>query len=107
MFTNTTPVGAYRGAGRPEANYYMERLVDTAAAEMGIDRVELRRRNHIPPEAMPYKSPNGTTYDSGDFTALLRPGACARRLGRLCRRARPRAGRAADCAASASATISN
>ena len=47
VFTNTTPVGAYRGAGRPEANYYMERLVDTAAREMGIDRVELRRRNHI------------------------------------------------------------
>jgi aerobic carbon-monoxide dehydrogenase large subunit len=70
-FTNTTPVGAYRGAGRPEANYYMERLVETAAAEMGIDRVELRRRNHIPPEAMPYKAPNGTTYDSGDFTNLL------------------------------------
>src|SRR5215471_528200 len=70
-FTNTTPVGAYRGAGRPEANYYMERLVDTAAAEMGIDRVELRRKNHIPPEAMPYKAPNGTTYDSGDFTNLL------------------------------------
>jgi len=71
VFTTTTPVGAYRGAGRPEANYYMERLVDAAAAEMGIDRVELRRRNHIPPEAMPYKSPNGTTYDSGDFTNLL------------------------------------
>src|SRR6266481_4261411 len=71
VFTNTTPVGAYRGAGRPEANYYMERLVDTAAVETGIDRVELRRRNHIPPEAMPYKSPNGNTYDSGDFTALL------------------------------------
>jgi aerobic carbon-monoxide dehydrogenase large subunit len=71
VFTNTTPVGAYRGAGRPEANYYMERLVDTAAREMGIDRVELRRRNHIPPEAMPYKAPNGTTYDSGDFTNLL------------------------------------
>ena len=71
VFTNTTPVGAYRGAGRPEANYYMERLVDAAAAEMGIDRVELRRRNHIPPEAMPYKAPNGTTYDSGDFTNLL------------------------------------
>jgi aerobic carbon-monoxide dehydrogenase large subunit len=70
-FTNTTPVGAYRGAGRPEANYYMERLVDAAAAEMGIDPVELRRRNHIPPEAMPYKAPNGTTYDSGDFTNLL------------------------------------
>src|SRR6266581_567718 len=71
VFTNTTPVGAYRGAGRPEANYYMERLVEAAAAETGIDRVELRRRNHIPPGAMPYKSPNGTTYDSGDFTNLL------------------------------------
>lgn len=71
VFTNTTPVGAYRGAGRPEANYYMERLVDTAAREMGIDQLELRRRNHIPREAMPYKSPNGTTYDSGDFTNLL------------------------------------
>jgi carbon-monoxide dehydrogenase large subunit len=67
VFTNTTPVGA----GRPEANYYMERLVDTAAAEMGIDRVELRRRNHISPETMPYKAPNGTTYNSGDFTNLL------------------------------------
>ena len=71
VFTNTTPVGAYRGAGRPEANYYMERVVDAAAAEMGINRVELRRRNHIPPEAMPYQAPNGTTYDSGDFTNLL------------------------------------
>ena len=71
VFTNTTPVGAYRGAGRPEANYYMERLVDTAAREIGIDPVELRRRNHIRPEDMPYKAPNGTTYDSGDFTNLL------------------------------------
>ena len=51
VFTNTTPIGAYRGAGRPEGNYYMERLIDTAAREMGIDRVELRRRNHIAPEA--------------------------------------------------------
>jgi aerobic carbon-monoxide dehydrogenase large subunit len=71
VFTNTTPIGAYRGAGRPEANYYMERLVDTASREMGIDQVELRRKNHIPPAAMPYKAPNGTTYDSGDFTTLL------------------------------------
>src|SRR5215831_6025256 len=71
VFTNTTPVGAYRGAGRPEANYYMERLVDTAAREMGINQVELRRKNHIPPDAMPYKAPNGTTYDSGDFSNLL------------------------------------
>jgi carbon-monoxide dehydrogenase large subunit len=71
VFSNTTPVGAYRGAGRPEANYYMERLIDHAAAETGIDRVALRRRNHIPPEAMPYRSPNGHTYDSGEFGALL------------------------------------
>jgi carbon-monoxide dehydrogenase large subunit len=70
VVTNTQPVGAYRGAGRPEGNYYMEHLVDTAA-EMGMDRVELRRRNHILAEVMPYKAPNGTTYDSGEFTALL------------------------------------
>ncbi len=70
-FTNTTAVGAYRGAGRPEGNYYMERLIDTAAAEMGIDRVELRRRNHIRPEQMPYTAPSGMIYDSGDFPALL------------------------------------
>src|SRR5579875_1616293 len=71
VVTNTPPVGAYRGAGRPEGNYYMERLVDTAAAEIGIDRVELRRRNHISEADMPYKAPNGTTYDSGEFTAVL------------------------------------
>ena len=71
MFTNTTPVGAYRGAGRPEGNYYMERLVDTAAAEMGIDRVDLRRRNHVQPEQMPYTTPAGTEYDSGDFPTIL------------------------------------
>ncbi len=71
LFTNTTPVGAYRGAGRPEGNYYMERLIDTAAAEMGIDRVELRRRNHIRPEQIPYAAPSGMNYDSGDFPALL------------------------------------
>ena len=71
VFTNTTPVGAYRGAGRPEGNYYMERLVDTAAREMGIDRIELRRRNHITPDMIPYKTPVGTAYDSGDFPALL------------------------------------
>jgi carbon-monoxide dehydrogenase large subunit len=71
VFTNTTPVGAYRGAGRPEGNYYMERLIDRAAREMGIDRVELRRRNHIQPQQMPYKAPSGMNYDSGDFTALL------------------------------------
>ncbi len=71
LFTNTTPVGAYRGAGRPEGNYYMERLVDTAAREMGIDKVELRRRNHIQPDQMPYTAPSTMVYDSGDFPALL------------------------------------
>jgi len=71
VFTNTTPVGPYRGAGRPESNYYIERILDTAAAEMGIDRVEIRRRNHITPDMLPYTTPAGTTYDSGDFPAVL------------------------------------
>ncbi|TAK84832.1 MAG: xanthine dehydrogenase family protein molybdopterin-binding subunit [Betaproteobacteria bacterium] len=71
MFTHTTPTGPYRGAGRPEANYYMERLIDAAAAEMGIDRLELRRRNHIRPDEMPYKAPSEAVYDSGDFPAIL------------------------------------
>jgi aerobic carbon-monoxide dehydrogenase large subunit len=71
MFTNTVPVDAYRGAGRPEANYLMERLIDKAAMELGIDRAELRRRNFIPPEAMPWTSAAGQIYDSGEFAALL------------------------------------
>ena len=72
VYTNTSPVSAYRGAGRPEGNYYMERLVDTAAAEMGIDRAELRRRNHVRPEQIPFATAAATTYDSGDFSAILR-----------------------------------
>jgi carbon-monoxide dehydrogenase large subunit len=74
LLTNTTPVDAYRGAGRPEANYIVERLIDTAAREMKIDRVELRRRNMVPPSAMPWKTPTGATYDSGDFTTVLDAG---------------------------------
>lgn len=70
-FTNTTPLAAYRGAGRPEGNYFMERLIDTAAREMSIDPIELRRRNHIAPDQMPYKAPSGMNYDSGDFTTIL------------------------------------
>ena len=70
-FTHTSPIGAYRGAGRPEANYFMERLIDTAAREMGIDQVEMRKRNHSRPEEMPYKTASGTTYDSGEFSILL------------------------------------
>jgi len=72
VFTNTTFVNPYRGAGRPEGNYYMERLVDAAAAEMGIDRVELRRRNQIRPSQLPFASAAGTKYDSGDFPGLLK-----------------------------------
>ena len=70
-FTNTVPVTAYRGAGRPEGNYYLERLVDQAALEMGIDPVDLRRRNHIQPDQIPYKGPSGSVYDSGNFPAIL------------------------------------
>ena len=69
--TNKAPVAAYRGAGRPEANYYMNRLIDLAARRLGIDRVELRRRNLIPANAMPYRTPSGITYDSGEFAAVL------------------------------------
>ena len=72
MFTNTSHVSAYRGAGRPEGNYYMERVIDAAAAEMGIDRVELRRRNQIRPREIPIKTASGSTYDSGDFPGVLK-----------------------------------
>jgi aerobic carbon-monoxide dehydrogenase large subunit len=69
--TNTAPLGPYRGAGRPEAIIAIEQLLDTAAAEMGLDRVEIRRRNLIAPAAMPYTTPNGPIYDSGEFEACL------------------------------------
>ena len=71
LFTNTVPTGPYRGAGRPEANYCLERLVDEAARVSGIDRVELRRKNLIAPSRIPYKTAVGTTYDSGDFPAVF------------------------------------
>jgi carbon-monoxide dehydrogenase large subunit len=72
VFTNTTYVGPYRGAGRPEGNYFMERLIDNAAAEMGIDRLELRRRNQLKPKEIPYAAASDQTYDSGDFPAVFR-----------------------------------
>jgi carbon-monoxide dehydrogenase large subunit len=72
VFTNTSHVSAYRGAGRPEGNYYMERLIDAAAAEMAIDRLTLRRRNQIAPRDLPYKTASAVTYDSGDFAALTK-----------------------------------
>ncbi|MCS6853987.1 MAG: xanthine dehydrogenase family protein molybdopterin-binding subunit [Elioraea sp.] len=71
VVTNTSPVSAYRGAGRPEGNYFMERLIEEAARGMGIDAVDLRRRNHIPADAFPYRTAAGTVYDSGDFARIL------------------------------------
>ncbi|MGH6896792.1 MAG: xanthine dehydrogenase family protein molybdopterin-binding subunit [Geminicoccaceae bacterium] len=71
VFTNAAPLGPYRGAGRPEAIYLIERLIDQAARQSGIDRVELRRRNLIPAGAMPYAAANGQIYDSGEFEAVM------------------------------------
>ncbi len=71
VFTNTVPVDAYRGAGRPEAAYLLERLVDVAAREMNVDRVEIRRKNFIPTDAFPYQTPVALQYDSGNYHATL------------------------------------
>ena len=71
MFTNTTPVDAYRGAGRPEAGYLIERLVSRAAIDLGVDPVELRRKNFVRPEDMPYKNAADYTYDCGNFPGVL------------------------------------
>jgi carbon-monoxide dehydrogenase large subunit len=71
VLTNTVPVDAYRGAGRPESNYLVERLIDQAAREMGIDRVEMRRRNMVVQASMPYVTAMGQRYDSGDFPRLM------------------------------------
>ncbi|MBI3434442.1 MAG: xanthine dehydrogenase family protein molybdopterin-binding subunit [Proteobacteria bacterium] len=71
MFSNTVPIGPYRGAGRPELNYVLERVVDEAARVTGIDAAKLRRRNLLHKSAMPHKTPVGTVYDSGDFPAVF------------------------------------
>jgi carbon-monoxide dehydrogenase large subunit len=71
VLTNTVPTAAYRGAGRPVASYALERLVDQAARELGMDPAEFRRRNMIPPAKMPYKLVGGSEYDSGDFEAVM------------------------------------
>ncbi len=89
VYTNTTQVDAYRGAGRPEAIYVLERALDTAARQLGVDPWELRRRNFIPADAFPYASATGELYDVGDFHTLLdraairadRAGFAARRAG--------------------------
>ena len=71
VFTNSTPVAAYRGAGRPEAAYYLERLVDVVAAELGKPPEEIRRKNFIAPSAFPYTTPTGQNYDSGEYDRAL------------------------------------
>ena len=71
VFTNTVPVDAYRGAGRPEAAYQIERTIDKAAREMGIDPVEIRRRNFIKPDAFPYQTPVAVVYDTGNYDATM------------------------------------
>src|SRR5690348_2496384 len=71
VFTHTVPVDAYRGAGRPEATFLLERIVDVASDELGIDPAELRRRNFIPADAFPYQTPVALQYDSGDYQTTL------------------------------------
>jgi carbon-monoxide dehydrogenase large subunit len=92
VFTNTVPVDAYRGAGRPEAAYAIERLVDYAASQLGVAPEELRRRNFIKPEAMPYQTALGLNYDSGEFARNLDQALAAADLaGFAVRRAAARA----------------
>src|SRR5206468_5650857 len=71
VFTNSTSVAAYRGAGRPEAAYYLERLIDVIAAELSRTPEEVRRKNFIPPSAFPYAAPTGQNYDSGEYDRAL------------------------------------
>jgi aerobic carbon-monoxide dehydrogenase large subunit len=77
VMTNMVPTTPYRGAGRPEANYIVDRLIDTAAAEMGIDRAELRRKNFIKPSSMPYQTKLMHNYDCGDFATVMDKGLAA------------------------------
>ena len=92
VFTNTVPIHAYRGAGKPEYNHVIERLVDTAARETGRDPAELRRLNVVPPEAMPYATGTGIEFDSGEFAANMDDAlALADRAGFEARRAEARA----------------
>ena len=71
VFTNTSPVTAYRGTGRPEAIYLIERLIELAAEKCGLDPIEIRRRNLISPGAIPYETATGVVYDSGEFGRVL------------------------------------
>src|SRR5205823_6245499 len=71
VFTNKAPIGAYRGAGRPEATYLMECLMEKVADELDLDPAEVRRKNLIPADAFPYTTPLGTSYDSGNYERAL------------------------------------
>ena len=106
VFTHTVPVDAYRGAGRPEASYVVERLADAAARRLGLAPAEFRRRNFIAPAAMPYTNALDLAFDSGEFARNLDQAVAQGRLGRLPGAARGGESRAASCAASACPTIS-
>ena len=82
VFSNTHPTCPYRGAGRPEASYCIERIIDIAANELNIDRIDLRRRNMIPPSAMPFKTGLVYTYDCGEFETCMDKALAAGRLAR-------------------------
>ena len=107
VFTNTTSIGPYRGSGRPEASYIVERLIDNAAREMGIDRAELRRRNTVPAAAMPFKTGLTFTLDCGEFEKNLDMALGHRRLSAFRAAARRGQGAPASCAASAWPTSSS
>ena len=95
VVTNTTPVTAYRGAGRPEATYVVERIVETAARELGVDPAELRRKNLIQPADFPYETPVALVYDTGDYEASLNKAMeLADYAGFAARKAEAAAGRA-------------
>ena len=104
-YTNTVPVDAYRGAGRPEASYVIERLVDAAARELGIAPDALRRKNFIRPKAMPYTTPTGKIYDSGEFAGSMARAQEIADWNGFNKRAAARSA-PASCAASASRPIS-
>ena len=106
MLTNTIPLAPYRGAGRPEATYLIEQLLDKAAGVIGIDPIEIRRRNFIPSSAMPHKIGTGITYDSGDFVHVMDECLKLADWNGFAKRAAQLQEATASCAAAASAIFS-
>ena len=102
VFTNTVPVDAYRGAGRPEATFQIERVIDKAARELGIDPIEIRRKNFVKPDQFPYQTPVAVLYDTGNYDATDGQAGRDRRPRRLPRPPRRERGARASSAASAS-----